>query len=302
MAKLFDYLTITFKGICMGAADVIPGVSGGTIAFLMGIYQTLIESIKSITPNAKLLLKGKFKLFWKNINGNFLISLIIGILISIFSLAKLMTYLLHHHPIEIWAFFFGLILYSAFYILKGIDKWNLKNIIALIIGAVIAAYICLVSPSETPHELWFIFISGAIAICAMILPGISGSFILLLMGQYKFIMTAVTELNIVVLLTFAVGAIIGILAFSHLLSWLLKKFYMMTISLLSGFMIGSLIKVWPWKQVLSEGIDIPVLPNRFEEITGTSSQLLLSILFALIGVICVFIIEYYAGKKEKQSV
>jgi putative membrane protein len=299
MINFFKYLSITIKGICMGAADVIPGVSGGTIAFLMGIYQELVDSIKAIVPNFKYLLQGKISLFWKNINGVFLVSLISGILISVFSLARLMTYLLHYHPIELWSFFFGLILASSVYILKDIDKWNFKNIISLIIGIAIAAYICLVSPSETPDAYWFIFLSGAIAICAMILPGISGSFILLLMGKYKFIMSAVTELNLPVLLIFAAGAILGILLFSHFLSWLLKKYYMMTISLLSGFMIGSLIKVWPWKEVLSEGIDYPVLPNRFAEITGTSTQLTGALIFLIVGVIAVFVIEFFAVKKRK---
>lgn len=283
----------------MGAADVIPGVSGGTIAFLMGIYQELVDSIKNVVPNLKHLFKGEISIFWKNINGSFLLSLITGILISVFSLARLMTYLLHYHPIELWSFFFGLILASSVYILKDIDKWNFKNIISLLAGIAIAAYICLVSPSETPDAYWFIFLSGAIAICAMILPGISGSFILLLMGKYKFIMGAVTEFNIPVLIIFACGAITGILLFSHFLSWLLKRYYMMTIALLSGFMIGSLTKVWPWKEVVSEGIDYPVFPARFMEVTGTTSQIGGAVVFLVIGIITVFIIEFFAVKKGK---
>jgi Predicted membrane protein len=158
MIKNFlNYISIAFKGICMGAADVIPGVSGGTIAFLMGIYQELINSIKSIVPNLKLLFHGNFSGFWRAINGNFLLSLLIGILISIFSLAKVMTFLLHNYPIQVWSFFFGLILASSVYILKGLDKWNLQNILSLLFGVFVASYICLVSPSETPNEYWFIF-------------------------------------------------------------------------------------------------------------------------------------------------
>ncbi len=314
MGNIARYLVVAFKGICMGAADVIPGVSGGTIAFLMGIYQELVDSIKSISlSNIKLLLKGRIFEFWKVINGNFLVSLVLGILISIFSLARAMKYLLEFHPVPLWSFFFGLILASAVVILRQIDKWNIQNIIALVAGIAIAAYICLISPSSTPDEYWFIFISGAIAICAMILPGVSGSFILLLMGKYHFIMSAVSELNIPVLCIFGAGAVLGILSFSHLLSWLLKKFYMATIALLSGFMIGSLIKVWPWKeQIVSasanlvaggEGaplVDHPVLPGYFEQITGNSSQLGLALLFAVVGIIVVVAMEWASAKKENK--
>lgn len=309
MKNFFKYIIVAFKGICMGAADVIPGVSGGTIAFLMGIYQELVDSIKSISSsNFKLLLKGRLAEFWRAINGTFLVSLVLGILISIFSLARLMKYLLEFHPIPLWSFFFGLILASSVIILRQLDKWNFKNILALVLGIIVAAYICLVSPSQTPDAYWFIFLSGAIAICAMILPGISGSFILLLMGKYHFVMSAVTELNIPVLVVFAIGAILGILSFSHLLSWLLKKFYMPTIALLSGFMIGSLIKVWPWKEqvvlsateIAEEGeplVDHPVWPGYFEQISGVSSQLGLAVLFAVAGIIVVIVMEWASAKK-----
>ncbi len=319
MANFLKYISVAFKGMCMGAADVIPGVSGGTIAFLMGIYQELIDSIKSLSSaNLKLFFKGKFVEFWRAINGTFLVSLFLGILISVFSLARLMKYLLEFHPIPLWSFFFGLILASSVVILRQLDKWSLRNVISLVVGIVCAAYICLVSPSQTPDEYWFIFLSGAIAICAMILPGISGSFILLLLGKYHFVMSAVTELNIPVLCVFAAGAVIGILSFSHLLSWLLKKFYMATIALLSGFMIGSLIKVWPWKeqvvagaagssdavmvaQLAEEGallVDFPVLPGKFEMITGASAQVWEALLFALIGVFVVVVIEVASHRKE----
>lgn len=299
MANLFKYFVTAFKGACMGAADVIPGVSGGTIAFLMGIYQELIDSIKSVSSsNLKLLLKGRIAEFWRAINGNFLVSLFVGILISVFSLARLMKYLLEFHPVPLWSFFFGLILASAVVILRQLDKWSFRNILALVLGIAVAAYICLVSPSQTPDAYWFIFLSGAIAICAMILPGISGSFILLLLGKYHFIMSAVTELNIPVLCVFAVGAVLGILSFSHLLSWLLKRFYMATIALLSGFMIGSLIKVWPWKEQVSDVIDHPVLPAKFEMVTGASAQLGQAVLFAVVGVAIVLLIEVASHRKE----
>ena len=308
MENIFKYLVVSFKGICMGAADVIPGVSGGTIAFLMGIYQTLIDSIKAITINFRLLLKGRIGAFLKAINAKFLCSLILGILISIFSLARLMEYLLIHHPIELWSFFFGLIFLSSFMVLREIDKWNFTNILFLIIGIVVAGYICLISPSQTPETYWFIFLSGAIAICAMILPGISGSFILLLLGKYAFIMEAVTDLNLPILITFACGAIIGILAFSHFLGWLLKKFYMPTIAALSGFMIGSLIKVWPWKVVVAGDaenaaltVDRPVWPGHFEAANGIPAELGGAVIFALVGIELVVILELSLKYKKKSE-
>ena len=302
MANLLKYVGVAFKGACMGAADVIPGVSGGTIAFLMGIYQELLDSIKSVNGEAfKLLFKGKIADFWKHINGNFLLSIFAGILVSVFSLARLMKYLLEFHPIPLWSFFFGLILASAIYILKGLDKWSLQNIISLLIGVGVAAFICVASPAQTPDALWFVFLSGAIAICAMILPGISGSFILLLLGKYAFVMTAVTDLNIPVLAVFALGCGIGIISFSHFLSWLLKKFYMLTIALLSGFMLGSLLKVWPWKVPgAAEGFDYPALPAQFEQVTGLDAQLGTSIAFAVLGLAIVLVIEFVAAKGEKK--
>jgi len=301
MANFIKCATVAFKGMCMGAADVIPGVSGGTIAFIMGIYAELLDSIKSVNGEAlKLLLKGKIGAFWKHINGTFLASLFAGILISVFSLAKLMKYLLEFHPVPLWSFFFGLILASAVYILKGLDKWSIRNIISLLVGVAIGAFICLASPGQTPDALWFIFLSGAIAICAMILPGISGSFILLLLGKYAFVMEAVSTLNIPVLVVFAAGAGIGIVCFSHFLSWLLKKFYMLTIALLSGFMIGSLLKVWPWKVPgVQEGFDYPALPGTFEQVTGADPQLLMSIGFMVLGLAIVLLIEFMAAKGEK---
>lgn len=285
----------------MGAADVIPGVSGGTIAFIMGIYGELLNSIKSINGEAfRLFFSGKFVAFWKHINGTFLASLFAGILISVFSLARLMKYLLEFHPIPLWSFFFGLILASAIYILKGLDKWNIQNIISLLVGVATGAFICLASPGQTPDELWFIFLSGAIAICAMILPGISGSFILLLLGKYEFVMSAVSSLNIPVLLVFALGCAVGIVSFSHFLSWLLKKYYMLTIALLSGFMLGSLFKVWPWKTPgAEEGFDFPALPGTYAEVTGADPLLWQSIGFMLLGLAIVLVIEFTAAKGQK---
>ena len=302
MANLLKYFGIAFKGACMGAADVIPGVSGGTIAFLMGIYEELLNSIKSVNGEAlKLLFTGKIAAFWKHINGSFLLSLGAGILFSVFSLARLMKYLLEFHPVPLWSFFFGLILASAIYILKGLDKWSFQNILSLMAGVAMASFICLASPAQTPDALWFVFLCGAIAICAMILPGISGSFILLLMGKYAFIMNAVTELNIAVLAVFAVGCAVGIISFSHVLSWLLKKYYMLTIALLSGFMIGSLLKVWPWKVPGAEaGFDYPATPGAFAQVTGADPQVFTAVAFMLLGLSIVLVIEFVAAKGAKK--
>jgi len=251
-----DYLVLAMKGIAMGAADVVPGVSGGTIAFIVGIYQELLDSIKSINAtNLKLLFTGKIAAFWKAINGNFLLVLVSGIAISIFSLAKLITYLLITHPILVWAFFFGLVLASTWFVSKDITKWNWKTILSFAIGAVVAYYVTVATPVETPNGLGFIFLSGAIAICAMILPGISGSFILVLLGKYYYVMDAVKTLNIPVILVFICGAAIGITSFSRVLSYTLRKFHDITYAVLAGFMLGSLNKVWPWKEVVETYTD-----------------------------------------------
>ena len=303
MRKFSSYAMITLKGIGMGAADVIPGVSGGTIAFLTGIYEELLGSIKSINTQAfKLLFTGKLGQFWKHINGNFLISLILGIGISFFSLAKLMQYLMANEPIPLWSFFFGLIIASAILILKDIDLTKIKHLLALALGIAAGAAICLISPTETPNDLWFIFLCGAIAICAMILPGISGSFILLLLGKYEYMLKALTDLNIVLILTFVVGAAIGIVSFSHFLTWLLKKYHVTTISALAGIMIGSLVKVWPW-QFQHDGVSMPVLPfdERIQTITKYSGHIGLAVIFALIGVALVLILELAANRTRKKQ-
>lgn len=288
MKKFYSYLLVFIKGIGMGAADVIPGVSGGTIALLTGIYTELIDSIKSINITAiKLLFSGRIKAFWKHVNGTFLASVALGVCISLLSLAKLMTYLMEYHLIALWSFFFGLIISSAILILRDIKSWTLGNYIFLILGIGIGAIICLLSPSDTPNDLWFIFICGAIAICAMILPGISGSFILLLFGKYEYMVGALNSLNLPVIAVFCMGALVGIISFSHVLSWLLKKYYSLVICLLSGFMIGSLIKVWPWQDILESGISRPVMPD---------ANIFQALVFALIGASIILIIEFAASK------
>lgn len=255
MRRLKDYLVIGVKGACMGAADVIPGVSGGTIAFITGIYDEFVGSIAKLDATAvTLLLKGKLREFWKHINGSFLLSVIAGIGVSVVALAGLMQMLLSDFPIQTWAFFFGLIVASSIFILRGISGWKLADGLFLVLGCVLGVVVCTLSPTQTPDALWFIFLSGALAICAMILPGISGSFILLILGKYQYIMGVITGLvagenivsNLIILSVFLLGAVIGIIAFSKFLHWLLARWHKETLIVLAGFIIGSLVKVWPW--------------------------------------------------------
>ena len=301
MNNLKKYLMVTLKGACMGAADVIPGVSGGTIAFIMGIYDEFVGSIASINAEAmKLLFKGQFKAFWKHINGTFLVSIVLGIGISVVLLAGLMQTLLTVYPIQTWAFFFGLIVASSIFILRGISGWKLREVLFLILGCVLGVTVCTLSPTQTPDALWFIFLSGAIAICAMILPGISGSFILLILGKYQYIMAAISGLvagenfgqNLLILCVFLVGAVVGILGFSKFLHWLLARWNKETLIVLAGFIIGSLVKVWPWSN--AEAL------AQAEAAGGL--QIGWAILFALIGFSLVTGIEIagkFIGKKKE---
>ncbi|MBQ8282545.1 MAG: DUF368 domain-containing protein [Paraprevotella sp.] len=295
--KLKDYAFLMLKGMGMGAADVVPGVSGGTIAFIVGIYDELINTIRSINlQSLKLLFIFKFKEFWKAVNGNFLISLFAGVAISVFSLAKLITYLLVAHPILVWAFFFGLVLASTWFVAKDIEGWNWKTVLSFIIGAVIAYYITVVTPAETPTNLLFIFLCGAIAICAMILPGISGSFILVLLGKYHYIMDAVKGLDLLILCVFGAGAFIGITSFSRVLSYALKHFRNVTMAVLAGFMLGSLNKVWPWKTTEIEiinGTEFTIEHNSLP-----TQYLVEGIALMIVGFMLVYVLEKISAKKS----
>ena len=294
MRKLKDYLTISIKGACMGAADVIPGVSGGTIAFITGIYDEFVGSIARIDAEAvRLLLRGKLREFWKHINGWFLLAIATGIGVSVVSLAGLMQMLLVSFPIQTWAFFFGLIVASSIFILRGISGWKALEGVLLAFGAVLGVTVCTLSPTQTPDALWFIFLSGAIAICAMILPGISGSFILLILGKYQYIMGVISGLasgedfaqNLLILAVFLAGAMVGILGFSKFLHWLLGRWNKETLIVLAGFIIGSLVKVWPWSN--TEAL-LQVETTGSMHIGG-------AVIFALIGFCLVTGIEI-AGK------
>lgn len=294
-----DYGLLLLKGIAMGAADVVPGVSGGTVAFIVGIYEELINSIKSINPtNLKLLFTFRIAAFWKAINANFLLALVSGIGISIFSLAKLITYLLENQPVLVWSFFFGLVLSSTYFVAKTITQWDWKTYLFFIIGTVGAYFITVATPTETPSNLFFIFLCGAIAICAMILPGISGSFILVLLGKYFYIMNAVKSLNILIMFVFVCGAFIGITSFSNVLSFLLRKYHNTTIATLAGFMLGSLNKVWPWKETIETFTDSHgKIKPLVEENILPNSHLWEGLGLIVFGIVLVYVLEKLSQKK-----
>lgn len=287
----------------MGAADVVPGVSGGTIAFISGIYEELITSINNVNLSLfKTLKKNGFQAFWKQLNGNFLVALFTGIFISVFSLAKGISWLLVNQPILLWSFFFGLVVASIFFVGKSLERWNLAAIIMFVLGAAIAYYITTLPPAENTESLPFLFFSGALAICAMILPGISGAFILVLLGSYKVILEAVHERDFKIVATVGLGAIFGILSFAKLLKWMFSHYKDLTLAVLTGFILGSLNKIWPWKKVLETKIfDDKVIIIQDQSISPFAfdgdNQLLFAIMLALVGFSLIFILEKLASKK-----
>ena len=305
MQKSFkDHLSITLKGMAMGAADVVPGVSGGTIAFISGIYEELISTISGVNFSLITTWKNKgFKAMWHQLNGPFILALFIGILISIFSLMRIANYLLENHPVLIWSFFFGLVLASIWYVGKQIPKWNFKIVLALFIGAGVAFYIVSLPPMAANDSNLFIFFSGAIAICAMILPGISGAFILVLLGAYKRITEAAHDFDFQTLGIFAVGAVIGLLSFSKILKWLFVHYSSMTLAVLTGFIAGSLNKIWPWKHLLQTEMygdkevvlrEASVLPWNF----NGEPQTFFAVILMLTGFLLILGLEIFAAKSS----
>ncbi len=306
-----SYLFLCLRGMAMGGADVIPGVSGGTIAFITGIYEELIRSIKSV--NAKLfktLFKEGVAAAWKQVNGNFLLAVVSGILISIFSLARLISWLLANHPMLVWAFFFGLIVGSAIFIGRKIEKWSIAAVFFLLFGTSLAYYITIATPATTPEALWFVFLSGSIALCALILPGISGAFILVLLGKYEFMLNAVRDFQLIIIMVFAAGGVLGIVAFSNVIAWLFKKHPNITLALLGGFMIGSLNKLWPWKKVVEwqlndQGEKVALLeqsisPALYADIYGVDPQILPIMFSAMAGIAVIYLFMFLSRKKGEE--
>ena len=319
--SFIQYLLITAKGLAMGAADVVPGVSGGTIAFISGIYEELIETIHKLDFKLfKVWKREGLKIAWKRYNLSFLVALFLGIAISILSLAKVITWLLENKPVLVWSFFFGLVIASILYVGKQITVWNIKVVIAIVFAAGIAYYITLAKPIGSPESIWFLFFAGFIAIIAMILPGISGAFILLLLGAYQPVIGALDDLStglstmdwgiisqaVVKIGVFMLGAIVGLKAFSSVLNWLFKNHKNIILATLTGFMIGALNKIWPWKKVLEyrvshDGDKVPfleksILPNAYEG----EPMVLTAILFMVIGFLTIFLLEKVANKTKTE--
>lgn len=332
--RLLDYLVISLKGVAMGAADAVPGVSGGTIAFISGIYEELITTISNVNLNLiKTLRNEGFNAFWKQVNGNFILALLTGIIISFISFMRLAKYLIEQHPVLIWSFFFGLIVVSIYFVGKQITKWNGLTALSLILGAAIAYYITGLPSLAANSNPFYLLFAGAIAICAMILPGISGSFILVILGAYKTLSDAFHDFDLKRIALFTIGAGIGLLSFSRILKWLFKNYHNSTLALLTGFIFGSLNKVWPWKKTISvmndkTGEVIPfssisdlgtlsvfqkntndfesyktvieesVSPFSFTQINSEDNLLTFAICLMILGFLTIFILEKVGSKKR----
>jgi putative membrane protein len=305
---MLKYRILLFlKGAAMGAADAVPGVSGGTIAFISGIYEELIQSLRSFDTRAvRLLMHHDIKGAWQHISGSFLTVLFCGIGTSLLIFSRLILFWMQHYPEMLWSFFFGLIIGSALVIAKKIPAWNMQVIISMLLGTGLGYFITVAVPAQTPETPGFVFFSGMIAICAMILPGISGSFILVLLSKYEYIFTAIKEFHLSVMLIFASGCAVGLLSFSHLLHWTLQRYRNISISALTGLMIGSLNKVWPWKNVL-ESYTAPggkikplivqnLLPASYLEITGKDPFLFYASLLAVFGFCLVYFLEKFSAE------
>lgn len=303
MSKVFTFLV----GIAMGAADVVPGVSGGTIAFITGIYDTLLESIRRINPRLITMIKQQgIKQAFNHINGVFLMCLFSGIITSIFTFAQVISWMLETHPISLWSFFFGLIIISVVHIFKQVQQWQVTRLISVAVGIFFAYAITVLHPLSIEPTQLNIILAGSLAICAMILPGISGSFILLLLGMYGPILIAAKSFDVTTLVLFASGCLIGLLSFSHFLSWMLRQYRDITLTFLSGLMIGTLNKTWPWKEVLtwrtnSSGAQVPLLeqnlsPFMFEQVTGHHPLIAVAFISAFLGITTIWGLERFANK------
>lgn len=308
-----EYLYIVFKGIAMGAANVIPGVSGGTIALITGIFERLINAIKSFNITAiKLLFKGKFNEFIKHTDLLFLLSILIGVLIAIVTLARLFDYLFTNYPAYIWAYFFGLVLASVYFVGKTVSRWTSSVIVTFIIGASIAVVISVLNPASENRNFFYMILCGVASICSMILPGLSGSFILVLMGNYQLIaIDAINEANFRVLLPLMLGAVVGLLAFSHFLSWIFKKYRDETISILTGFILGSVSILWPWQkkiylldgagtEILKHGKPIVAKYQRYIP-ESFNNEVIWVIVFVIVGILSIWALEYLAKEKTQKE-
>jgi putative membrane protein len=298
-----EYAGLVARGFVMGSADVVPGVSGGTMAFILGIYEELIDSIRAAArpPFWKALVGLRIGEALKAVNAGFLIALLSGILLAVLSLAKGLEWLLENQPVYLWSFFFGLVLASVWTVSKRIPRWSPQLIGALLVGTVGAYIVVGLVPLQTPESAWYLFLSGALAICAMILPGISGSFILVLLGKYQFILGAVNDRDLMTIAIVGAGAVVGIVTFAQVLGWLFKRYHDLAVAVLIGLMVGSLRKIWPWKEVLAtitdrHGALIPtveanILPATF------GSEVLIALGLAILGFVLVLLLDKLANQK-----
>lgn len=301
-------LLLYTKGMAMGAVDVVPGFSGGTVALITGIYDKLLASFAAIPQALMLLLRGRIVAAWQACNATFLLVVMLGILSSIFTLARLISYLMHEQPIQLWAFFFGLVLVSVYMVGREVAAWRSNRAISFGLGLAFALWITLAAPIQLSADPLTLFLAGAIAISAMILPGISGSFILVLLGLYPVVLGAIKNLDVAVLAVFSAGCLLGLLSFSKLLSWLLARLRDMTMAFLAGLMLGSLVKVWPWKQTLTwqtnrHGESFPLeqvnlLPWQFSQVTGEDAQLLFALALSLFAIVLVLGLEWLARRRQ----
>ena len=297
------YTILATKGFCMGASDVVPGVSGGTMAFILGIYEELINAIKSFDlKSLRLLVTFKIRAFIDHISWQFLLAVGLGILSAIFTLAKGLAWLLQNTPVLIWSFFLGLILASVVTVSRRIKQWQPLTWACLFGGLIGLYFLVGLVPGTTPNDMWFLFLSGAVAICAMILPGISGSFILVLMGKYQYVLEAVNERDFLVLFVVAAGACVGIAAFSRLLGWLLSKYHDLMVAFLTGLMLGSLRKIWPWKETLESLIDshgktVPIVQANIIP-AQWNGEVLFALCLMVAGFLVVFVLDRMAGGNE----
>ena len=298
------YLGLTMKGFCMGAADVVPGVSGGTMAFILGIYEELIKSIRSFDLSfLRLLFSLRLKDALYHVSWQFLVAVGLGILMAIFTLARILAWLLQNQPVLIWSFFFGLIVASLFTVSKHLNKWTPSIFVWIGLGALCTYLLVGMVPGNTPNTAWFLFVSGAIAICAMILPGISGAFILVLLGKYHYVLEAVNDRDVLTLLVLATGAGVGLVTFVRLLNWLFNRYHDITIALLTGLMLGSLRKIWPWKKTLQSVKDIHgnviataqanILPSHWD------TEIIVALCLIVVGFLVVFTLNFLAEKKNR---
>ncbi len=305
-----QYLHTLFKGIAMGAANVVPGVSGGTIALITGIFERLIDAIKSFNLKAaKLLLSFKFKEFAEYTDLYFLVALFSGIFIAIITLAKLFDFLFTNYPVYIWSYFFGLVLASVYFVGKTIRKWSWSVILTFLVGTSIAIIISVLNPAKEDNGFIYLMLCGVVAMCSMILPGLSGSFVLILMGNYQLVMIdAVNNMDFGILIPVVIGAVVGLIAFSHILSWVFKRYRDQTISLLTGFILGSVSILWPWQKaiylkdaagelILKKGEPIVehysrFLPESFDQ------QVIFAIVFAILGIVTIWGVEKAAEKTD----